>query len=185
MRNRANPTVFALILILTALAVVIVWPSNPDRYLPSFIPWPKGHGLTIGGADRETMRLGLDLKGGSYILLEGDTSALPRQQCGRRHEGRPEHHRAPGSTPSVSPSLRFSGRAPTVWPFQLPGISQQDAKDLIGRTALLEFREPKRDGSGDIVSRLSRKEVFHRSGRHGPGPEWRPTRALPCERRRP
>jgi len=77
MRNRANPAVFALILILTAVAVVIVWPSNPDRYLPDFIPWPKGHGLTIGGLDRETMRLGLDLKGGSYILLEGDTSALP------------------------------------------------------------------------------------------------------------
>ena len=38
MRNRANPTVFALILVLTALAVVIVWPSNPDRYLPRLHP---------------------------------------------------------------------------------------------------------------------------------------------------
>jgi preprotein translocase subunit SecD len=34
---------------------------------------------------------------------------------------------------------------------QLAGISQQDARDLIGRTALLEFREPERDGSGNIV----------------------------------
>src|SRR4030042_1730663 len=77
MRKSSSLVVFALIFVLAAIAVVIVWPSNPDRYLPDFIPWPKGHGLTIGGLDRETMRLGLDLKGGTYVLLEGDTSALP------------------------------------------------------------------------------------------------------------
>jgi len=41
MRNRVNPTVFALILVLTAVAVVIVLALQPDRYLPDFIPWPR------------------------------------------------------------------------------------------------------------------------------------------------
>src|SRR4030066_1345231 len=76
MRNPANLAVFAAIFVLTVVAVLLVWPSTPDRYLPDFFPWPKGQGLTIGGLDRETMRLGLDLKGGSYVLLEGDTSNL-------------------------------------------------------------------------------------------------------------
>src|SRR4030042_6066592 len=77
MRKPGNLVVLAMILLLTAVAVVIVWPSNPDRYLPDFIPWPKGQGVSVGDFDRETMRLGLDLKGGSYILLEGDPSSLP------------------------------------------------------------------------------------------------------------
>src|SRR4030066_476072 len=77
MRNPANLAVFAAIFVMTVVAVLIVCPSNPDRYLPDFFPWPKGQGLTIGGLDRETMRLGLDLKGGSYILLEGDANSLP------------------------------------------------------------------------------------------------------------
>ena len=34
----------------------------------------QANGLEIGGLDREAMRLGLDLKGGTYVLLEADTS---------------------------------------------------------------------------------------------------------------
>ena len=33
MRNPANLIALALIALLTAVAVVIVWPSDPDRYL--------------------------------------------------------------------------------------------------------------------------------------------------------
>jgi len=150
MRNRANPTVFALILVLTAVAVVIVWPSNPDRYLPDFIPWPKGQGLTIGGLDRETMRLGLDLKGGSYILLEGDTSTLPAgSSVDDAMSGVQDiiERRVNAFGVSESEIQREGSNRLAV---QLPGISQQDAKDLIGRTALLEFREPERDGDNIV-----------------------------------
>ena len=52
--------VFALIVILTAFAVAASWPGNPDRYLPSFIPWPAGSGVSVGDWERTEFRLGLD-----------------------------------------------------------------------------------------------------------------------------
>ena len=151
MHNRANLAVFSLILVLTAVAAVIVWPSNPDRYLPDFIPWPKGQGLTIGGLDRETMRLGLDLKGGSYILLEGDTSALPAgSSVDDAMDGVQDivERRVNAFGVAESEIQREGSNRLAV---QLPGISQKDARDLIGRTALLEFREPERDANNNIV----------------------------------
>lgn len=151
MRNPVNPVLLAFILVLTAVAVVIVWPSDPDRYLPDFIPWPKGQGLTIGGLDRETMRLGLDLKGGTYVLLEGDTSALP--------PGSSVDDAMKGVQDIVERRVNAFGVAESEiqregsnrLAVQLPGISQKDARDLIGRTALLEFREPERDENNNIV----------------------------------
>src|SRR3970282_1730889 len=77
MRNRFNRIVFALVVALTVFSVIVVWPNKPDRYLPNFVPWPSGHGLTVGGLERRAMRLGLALKGGTYVLLEADTSRLP------------------------------------------------------------------------------------------------------------
>jgi protein-export membrane protein SecD/preprotein translocase SecF subunit len=151
MRSRANLTVFALILVLTAVAVVIVWPSNPGRYLPDFIPWPKGHGAHIGGLDRETMRLGLDLKGGTYVLLEGDTSALPAgSSVDDAMKGVQDiiERRVNAYGVAESEIQREGSNRLAV---QLPGISQKDARDLIGRTALLEFREPERDEAKNIV----------------------------------
>src|SRR4030067_350245 len=145
MRNPANLVVFAFIFVLTAVAVVIVWPSNPDRYLPDFIPWPKGQGLTIGGLDRETMRLGLDLKGGSYILLGGATSALPAgSSVDDAMDGVQDivERRVNAFGVAESEIQREGSNRLAV---QLPGISQQDARDLIRRTALLEFRAPQRD----------------------------------------
>src|SRR3970282_2606957 len=77
MRNRSNRIIFALVIALTVFSVIVVWPNKPDRYLPNFVPWPSGHGLKIGGLERRATRLGLDLKGGTYVLLEADTSRLP------------------------------------------------------------------------------------------------------------
>jgi len=147
MRNSGNLVVWALILVLTVVAVVIVWPSNPDRYLPSFIPWPKGHGLTIGGVDRETMRLGLDLKGGTYVLLEADTSAVSNVDNAMKGVQDIIERRVNSFGVAESEIQREGANRLAV---QLPGISQQDARDLIGRTALLEFRKPERDGSNIV-----------------------------------
>src|SRR3970040_143916 len=77
MRNRANWITFAFVVVLTVFSVTVVWPNMPERYLPNFVPWPEGHGLKIGGLGRGAMRRGLDLKGGTYVLLEADTSRLP------------------------------------------------------------------------------------------------------------
>src|SRR3990172_2046704 len=77
MRDRANWILLALTAVLAIFSIFVAWPNNPDRYLPNFIPWPEGKGLDALGIERKAMRLGLDLKGGTYILLEADTSRLP------------------------------------------------------------------------------------------------------------
>jgi len=45
MRGWFNRTLLGFIVVLTVLSVVTVWPSEPDRYLPGFIPWPEGKGI--------------------------------------------------------------------------------------------------------------------------------------------
>jgi len=151
MRNRANLTTFGLIAILTVIAIVIVWPSNPGRYLPDFMPWPKGHGLQIGGFDRETMRLGLDLKGGTYVLLEGDPQSLPPgSDLDDAMEGAKNNIERRVNAWGVAES-EIQRQGSNRLAVQLPGITPEEARDLIGRTALLSFREPKMDEGGNFV----------------------------------
>jgi len=151
MRNRANLVTFGLIAILTAIAIIIVWPSNPGRYLPDFFPWPKGHGLQVGGFERETMRLGLDLKGGTYMLLEGDPASLPAEAD--------LDEAMDGARGVIEKRINEFGVAETEiqrqgsnrLALQLPGIDPEEARAKIGRTALLAFYEPERDEEGNIV----------------------------------
>src|SRR5437879_5819643 len=72
MRRRSNQVALAIIGLVAALAVYIVWPDEPDRYLPDTVPSPSGKGVSIGSFDREGMRLGLDLQGGTRLVLEAD-----------------------------------------------------------------------------------------------------------------
>lgn len=135
------------VLALTVFSVIVVWPSDPDRYLPGNF-WPKGQGLSIGGWDRATMRLGLDLRGGSYLVLqatppkdyEGDINQaidVAKSVIDRRVN-------AFGvSEPEIQ---KTNGNRITV---QVPGLSLTDATDLIGKTAQLEFRVI--DASGNPV----------------------------------
>ena len=69
--------IFALIIILTAFAIAASWPGNPDRYLPNFIPWPTGGGVSVGDWTRDEFHLGLDLAGGVSITLEVAGEAAP------------------------------------------------------------------------------------------------------------
>ncbi|MCJ7510237.1 MAG: protein translocase subunit SecD [Dehalococcoidia bacterium] len=159
MRNRATLYTFALIAILTAIAVLIVWPSDPGRYLPGFFPWPKGHGLHVGGFDRETMRLGLDLKGGTYVLLEADTSQVPADQRDDAMKGVKDiiERRVNAWGVAESEIQREGANRLAV---QLPGIAREEARDLIGRTAELEFKEPQRDDQGNFVCKSDAGESF-------------------------
>jgi SecD/SecF fusion protein len=151
MRNRANLLTFAFIVILTVIAIIIVWPSNPGRYLPDFFPWPKGQGLQVGGFERETMRLGLDLKGGTYMLLEGDRASLPA--------GADLDDAMEGARDVIEKRINEFGVAETEiqrqgsdrLALQLPGIDPEEAREKIGRTALLSFYEPERDETGENV----------------------------------
>jgi protein-export membrane protein SecD/preprotein translocase SecF subunit len=151
MHNTTNRLTFALIIILSAVAIITVWPSNPGRYLPDFFPWPKGHGVQLGDFDRETMRLGLDLKGGTYVLLEADTSQVPPEQRDDAMEGARDiiERRVNAWGVAESEIQREGSNRLAV---QLPGITREEARDLIGRTAELEFKEPKRENQSDTAS---------------------------------
>ena len=72
--------IFALIVILGAFAIAAAWPGNPDKYLPDFVPWPSGGGVSVGSFERTEFRLGLDLAGGVSVTLEvaGEAAAVRR-----------------------------------------------------------------------------------------------------------
>jgi preprotein translocase subunit SecD len=80
---------FLLIIAVAAGAIYSVWPNQPDRYLPSAIPWPSGQGIPSSvashlpchstqtkqennSANCRGMTLGLDLKGGSRVTLQAE-----------------------------------------------------------------------------------------------------------------
>ena len=60
------------ILLVVALGVLLSLPNLWARpgFLPAFLPWNQVH-------------LGLDLKGGSYLLLQLDTDAIQKQDLGQ------------------------------------------------------------------------------------------------------
>src|SRR3990172_7914534 len=160
MRNRWNLAVFAFITMLTLFSIFVVWPGWPKRYLPDFIDWPEGQGLHIGGFEREAMRLGLDLKGGTYVLLQADISTLPA--------GTDVDDAMEGAKNILDRRINAFGVSETEvtregkdrLAVQLPGITPDEAKELLGKTALLEFRQPVLDESRLIVCRAPDDSEF-------------------------
>src|SRR3972149_1186589 len=151
MRNRSNRIIFALVIALTVFSVIVVWPNKPDRYLPNFVPWPEGHGLKLGGLERRAMRLGLDLKGGTYVLLEADTSRLPPgTDIGGALDGVKDvlERRVNAFGGSETEITREGANRLAV---QMPGIDPDEARELLGKTAQLEFRAPVLDESRNVV----------------------------------
>jgi preprotein translocase subunit SecD len=161
MRGWLNRILLGVIGILTVLSVVTVWPSEPDRYLPGFIPWPEGKGIKFpwlrveGGAilgylkEARAMRLGLDLRGGTRLVMEADTSQAPDIDVDEALEGasRIIERRVNAFGVAESEIQRQGNNRLAV---QLPDIDPEDARDLVGRTAVLEFREQKRDENENI-----------------------------------
>jgi protein-export membrane protein SecD/preprotein translocase SecF subunit len=149
MRNPTNLLLLAGIWTLTIFSILVVWPGWPKRYLPDFIDWPTGPIISIGG--REAMKLGLDLQGGTYVLVEADLSQLPA--------GTDVDEAMAGARDILERRVNEFGVAETEVTregknriaVQLPGLSPEEASDLIGRTALLEFREPVLDETGRIT----------------------------------
>ena len=76
-RRRQNQIALFVILAVATFCIVVTWPGNPSKYLPGFIPWPSGAGLSVGGFERNEFRLGLDLAGGVSVTLEAAGSAAP------------------------------------------------------------------------------------------------------------
>ena len=185
--------IFAVILILTAFAIAAAWPGNPDRYLPSFIPWPQGSGVSVGDWERSEFRLGLDLAGGVSITLEVAGEAAPIRRGESLNQFLEREGVALDEVISLNPALDDleaqsydlplpDSISELVLPLdvddasleeavaesqrvieervngfgiseaevtivgsdrinaQIPGVDADEASDLVGSTALLEFR---------------------------------------------
>ncbi len=137
MRSSTTVLLFVFVSLLTAFAVVAVWPNDPSRYLPGDF-WPEGKGIKVGSYERETMRLGLDLRGGAYVALQGN---FPEGFTGNKSEAianakRVIERRVNSLGVSEAEVSIASGDRIVV---QIPGVSLQEALDQVGRTAALKF----------------------------------------------
>lgn len=89
---------------------------------------------------KDKINLGLDLQGGMHLLLKVDTSKLTEKEASGAPERALEIIRNRIDQLGVKePSIQLQGKDQII--VQLPGVTErQRALDLIGRTALLEFK---------------------------------------------
>jgi preprotein translocase subunit SecD len=136
-RSTSTVLLFLFVAALTTFSVIVVWPSTPDRYLPGEF-WPHGRGIKIGGWERETMRLGLDLRGGAYLVLQADPPPDYEGDLGQALDGAKDvvERRVNEFGVSEAEINKTSGNRISV---QVPGLSLDEARNLIGKTAALQF----------------------------------------------
>src|SRR5215470_4900722 len=137
------------ILILTALAVFVVWPQRPGNYIPGGDALPGNPGLHIGSFARQGAKLGLDLQGGTQLTLQADLSQVPADQQATAMQGVLNViSRRVNAYGVAEPEIQQLGSDRII--VQLPGLKDtEQAKQLIGQTAKLEFKE--QDGTGNWV----------------------------------
>ncbi len=151
----------AFIVLLAAFSLIVMWPSEPWHYLPSAIPWPEGKGIDIpffkfsGDSiqkvqlKRRAMTLGLDLKGGTRLVLEPDLSNAPNTNLNDAISSAMNIIERRINQFGVAESeIQRQGNRIAV---QIPGLTAEQAEAEIGKTALLEFREMKRDANGNVA----------------------------------
>jgi preprotein translocase subunit SecD len=159
MRNRTTRLMLLFVLTLTTFALFVAFPSDPNRYLPDFIPWPVekcvgkiciGKGIDALGVERREMRLGLDLRGGTRLVLQADLSANPDIDLNEALNSAVDVIERRVNAFGVAESIteRVGSNRIQV---QLPGISADEALDQIGRTAQLQFMEMARDENGNVI----------------------------------
>jgi preprotein translocase subunit SecD len=147
-----------------------MWPSEPWHYLPGFIPWPHGQGVKIpfikfDGTDvknstleRRAMTLGLDLKGGTRLVLEPDmTNAQGINLDDALNNATKIIERRINQFGIAESEIQRQGNRIAI---QIPGITAEDAMQKVGKTALLEFREIKTDANGNIAIMQNGQETF-------------------------
>jgi len=162
-RSPTTVLLFLFVVVLTGFAIVAVWPSTPRLYLPGDF-WPEGRGIKIGSWERETMRLGLDLRGGTLLVLEADPPENYEGDLGQAVENAMDVIERRVNAFGVSEAeITRSGNRINV---QVPGISVSEAENLIGRTAQLRFMTF--DDSGNLVPAVGviDGETIEMTGQH-------------------
>lgn len=158
-----NKQTLWVILIIVALAAITLLVNRID--LPLFGEDEAGKPNRFV---REGLKLGLDLRGGTEVMLEADFSRLgPKEDKEEALQGAMEvierRVNAYGVTESVVQKQAGGSRILV----QLPGVKNIDeAVKLIGKTAWLDFREQKLDEKGQPV-KDAKGEI-----------EWAPAKAV-------
>src|SRR5437763_11427794 len=137
------------IIVLTALAVFVVWPQRPGNYIPGGDALPGNPGIHLGSFARQCAKLGLDLQGGTQLTLQADLSGVPADQQSTAMQGVLNViGRRVNAYGVAEPEIQQLGTDRII--IQLPGLKDtEEAKKLIGQTAKLEFKE--QDGTGNWV----------------------------------
>ena len=139
----------ALVAALTLAALYVVWPSQPNDFLPTGVPWPSGNGISIGSFERESMRLGLDLQGGTRLLLRASAPDDFDGDIDDSLEGTIRVLRKRVDATGVS-EAEITRQGVDNISIQLPGLTPEEARTLLGRTAQLRFCEPATDRLSEI-----------------------------------
>jgi preprotein translocase subunit SecD len=137
------------ILILTLAALAVVWPQKPANYIPGGDMLPGNPGIHLGSFVRQGAKLGLDLQGGTQLTLQADLSQVPADQQSSAMQGVLNViGRRVNAYGVAEPEIQQLGSDRII--VQLPGLKDtEQAKQLIGQTAKLEFKE--QDASGNWV----------------------------------
>ncbi|MBI2866116.1 MAG: protein translocase subunit SecD [Chloroflexi bacterium] len=109
--------------------------------------------LRLGGwrFDRSGLRLGLDLRGGTHVVLQADLSDIPEGEHADAVKGVVDIiGRRVDAYGVTEPVIQLMGTDRIS--VQLPGVRNVDeAVRLIGQTAQLDFREQQLDPEGKVV----------------------------------
>src|SRR5438552_13969630 len=135
------------IIVLTALAVFVVWPQHPGNYIPGGDALPGNPGIHLGSFTRQGAKLGLDLQGGTQLTLQADLTNVPADQQSNAMQGVLNViERRVNAYGVAEPEIQMLGADRII--VQLPGLKDtEEAKRLIGQTAKLEFKEQDASGS--------------------------------------
>jgi SecD/SecF fusion protein len=140
--KRGNTPLLIFILVLFGLCLWVVWPAN-------------------GLFGRNQFTLGLDLKGGSYLVYQADLSKKdPSQTDDQAMNGVIQKiERRVNAYGVTEPIIQRQGNDRIV--VQLPGVKNiNEAIKLIGQTAQLDFREEQFDQDGKAVLDENGKPVW-------------------------
>jgi len=143
-----------LIVVIVALACIFAYPP--------FDILDKNGNVWMAGK----LKLGLDLKGGMHLVLRVDTSKLDEESRKGAAERALEVVRNRIDEFGVSePSIQLQGKDRIL--VQLPGITDPErAKEIIGKTALLEFKlvedslEKRKENPEDYEEKTYEDETF-------------------------
>jgi preprotein translocase subunit SecD len=127
--RRRNWWTLVFIVVVTALAGYVVWPSAPDIHIKNYSKELKIH-------------KGLDLAGGSHLLYEADTSGVDAKEVGSSMISLKNVIDRRINSLGVSEPLIQTGKIgdKNTLIVELPGVSDiEKAKALIGQTAQLKF----------------------------------------------